>query len=104
VVRLGAMSNCSSPRSDGGRSPWRRSMASPMAVPRLAIGNYNTLGASPHRGVGAPAAQVAPSWLRSFGAPFAVLCAALAGIVPFLGGAMLALMDDDSGSSPAPAQ
>lgn len=43
-----------------------------------------------------------PPWFRSFGLPFAVCCAAIAGIVPLFGVGLVALLSGDGGS-PAPA-
>lgn len=44
-----------------------------------------------------------PQWLRSFALPFALLCGALAGIVPLCAIACLGFFDDGESPAPAPA-
>jgi hypothetical protein len=51
---------------------------------------------------GSNSSSKAPSWLRGFGGPFAVLCGALTGIVPFVVIAIIAIALADSGEPTKP--
>jgi len=64
----------------------------------MAMGPTQSLGAEVLESSRGEIRSFTPNWLRNFGGPFAALCAALTGIVPFFGVAVLALVMQDAGS------
>lgn len=102
-----------------GSSPWRRPASSAGYQSLGNLGNLGSLGSlddvlddrngalalipgRPMRERQLPRAQTkdkVPAWFRGFGSQFALLCAALAGIMPLVAFAFLAYFSDDTGTS-----